>query len=314
MRLRLINNVTSFVRQKRDWILDYNARKERVLLKDKLRYRLKILYLACKRFYDNSLFSKDVGALTYATFMSLVPLVAVLFAVARMCGLDEVFVNWLATVLNGQPEIAENVVALVHNYLANTSNQAIILVGVALMLYPLYSLMNKIDISWSGIWGVSERKLGLRLVRDYVLLYLVFLVLLILTLFVNLKAYLLLDILDGYDLVGDMASLLMPAMTVLPLTIFFLVMFCYIPNTKVELSRGLVPSLTCAILIEALKSLYIYAQVFLTSYNVIYGSLAVLPLFLLWLQCVWVIIEFCVAWCCAAQNVGQNPKDILLLR
>lgn len=314
MRLRLINSVTSFVMQKRDWILDYNARKERVLLKDKLRYRLKILYLACKRFYDNSLFSKDVGALTYATFMSLVPLLAVLFAVARICGLDDMFIAWLLQALNGQPAFAEKVVGFVHNYLLNTNNQTIILVGIGFMLYPLYSLMNKIDISFSNIWGVKERTLGGKLFRDYVLLYVVFVVLLILTLFVNLKALFLLSIIEEYDLAGSMARAILPASTVIPLTIFFLVMFCYIPNTNVQLSRALVPALVSAILIEALKYLYIYVQVFLTGYNVIYGSLAFLPLFLLWLQCVWVIIEIGVAWSYAAQNLDNYGKETLLLQ
>lgn len=274
--------------------------------------RLKIAYLAWRRINDNSLYSKDVAALTYATFTSLIPLVAVLFAVARICGLDEVFINWLATVLHGQPEVAENVVGLVHNYLKNTSNQTIILVGVGFMLYPLYSLMNKIDISFSGIWGVNERPLGFKLFRDFVFLYIVFFLILLLTLFVNLKVLLFQSLIEDYDLIGNILSLLSQVITVIPLTIFFLVMFCYLPNTKVQLSKVLVPALVCAILIDILKYIYIYVQVFLTSYNVIYGSLAVLPLFLLWLQCVWFIIEVSVAWSYALQNIDSFEKKLFI--
>ncbi len=59
----------------------------------------------------------------------------------------------------------------------------------------------------------------------------------------------------------------------------------------------------------ALQYGYIYLQVFLSSYNVIYGSLAAIPLFLLWLQISWAIVVFGALLCHTNQNIHYYDGD-----
>ena len=60
----------------------------------------------------------------------------------------------------------------------------------------------------------------------------------------------------------------------------------------------------------ALQYGYIYLQVFLSSYNVIYGSLAAIPLFLLWLQISWAIVVFGALLCYTNQNLHHYDLDL----
>lgn len=71
---------------------------------------------------------------------------------------------------------------------------------------------------------------------------------------------------------------------------FLILVYRYIPNTYVSWRSVVVPGFLSSFFITALQYGYAYVQVFLTSYNVIYGSLAVLPLFLIWLQLTWTIV------------------------
>ena len=91
---------------------------------------------------------------------------------------------------------------------------------------------------------------------------------------------------------------------------FFVFCYCVIPNTYIRFRSTLVPSLLAGISMTALQYGYIYLQVFLSSYNVIYGSLAAIPLFLLWLQISWAIVVFGALLCYTNQNLHHYDLDL----
>lgn len=93
---------------------------------------------------------------------------------------------------------------------------------------------------------------------------------------------------------------------------FLFFVFCYyvIPNTYIRVRSTLVPSFLAGVCMTALQYGYIYLQVFLSSYNVIYGSLAAIPLFLLWLQISWAIVVFGALLCHTNQNIHYYDGDL----
>lgn len=82
-------------------------------------------------------------------------------------------------------------------------------------------------------------------------------------------------------------------------------MYIVIPNTKVKFSSGLVAGIIAGTAFQAFQSIYIFGQVYLSRYNVVYGSFAAIPLLLLWLQisCLIVLIGAEISY--ATQNL-QN--------
>ena len=79
--------------------------------------------------------------------------------------------------------------------------------------------------------------------------------------------------------------------------------FLFVPNTKVRLRYVWLPALIAALMTILLQKCYFYFQILFTSYSIIYGSFAALPLFLLWVQISWYIILGCVELCHANQKL-----------
>lgn len=88
---------------------------------------------------------------------------------------------------------------------------------------------------------------------------------------------------DNVDKIADIGetipSFILHLAAFVPMFLFFVFCYCVIPNTYIRLRSTLVPSFLAGICMTALQYGYIYLQVFLSSYNVIYGSLAAIPLF-----------------------------------
>lgn len=122
------------------------------------------------------------------------------------------------------------------------------------------------------------------------------------------------NMVDNVDRIADIGdtipSFILHLAAFVPMFLFFV--FCYyvIPNTYIRVRSTLVPSFLAGVCMTALQYGYIYLQVFLSSYNVIYGSLAAIPLFLLWLQISWAIVVFGALLCHTNQNIHYYDGDL----
>jgi len=77
------------------------------------------------------------------------------------------------------------------------------------------------------------------------------------------------------------------------------------PNTKVYLKHALIPGVLSGVAMQLLQIFYINSQIWVSSYNAIYGSFAALPLFMLWLQISWTICLFGAELTYTNQNLEQ---------
>ena len=90
---------------------------------------------------------------------------------------------------------------------------------------------------------------------------------------------------------------------------FFVVLYIFMPNTRVRPSSAVVPGILAGIAMQVLQYVYINSQIFLSSYNAIYGSFAALPLFMLWMQISWTICLFGAELCYTNQNLDYYDYD-----
>lgn len=275
----------------------HSIHKEAKSITDRFMGWLKVVWIGCKVFYNNGLFAKDIPALAFATFTSLVPLLAIVFAIARGFGFDEYVTDWLMNSFRSQAVITEQLVVYVGNYLENTSSTPIYVAGILFMLYALYSLINKIETSFNGIWETKERP-----VRKMLYDYTMFTAAMCIMIAASSCVYVF-PVFTENQVISFFVN-------VLTMMAFLILVYKYIPNTFVSLRSVVFPSFLASILATALQYGYTYLQVYLTSYNVIYGSLAVLPLFLLWLQFMWTIVMAGVVICYARQNLHHHDDGI----
>ena len=88
----------------------------------KMKSWLKMGMLAGRIFYIKDMWARDVAALTFASFMALIPFMAMMFVIARGFGYTAMLESWLSTTFEAQPVVAQTIVNFVHNYIENTQS------------------------------------------------------------------------------------------------------------------------------------------------------------------------------------------------
>ncbi|MDD2601978.1 MAG: YihY/virulence factor BrkB family protein [Prevotella sp.] len=242
--------------------------------------------------------------LTFNTMMAIIPLFAVIFAVGRGFGFEAYITDWLRRVMVSQPQVADAILTLADSYIKYTHTGVVIGVSLVFMLYSVVSLFDNIESVFNGIWGVKKERNFAKAAVDYVSI--IFLVPLVIILLSGLSVFfqsILGRIPDFQVLTPLLRGLIGLAVPLLLLTIFFTLMYTYLPNTRVRMRMVWFPALLAAITTAGLQAVYIHFQILFTSYSVIYGSLAALPLLMLWLQLSWFI-------CIGFAELGRANQEL----
>lgn len=245
---------------------------------------LKKLLLAVEFFTTRRVIDM-AAALTYSTLLALVPILAVVFGVARGFGYNKYIEVWFRELLGSQPQAADAIVNFVNSYLVHTKSGVLLGVGLVLMLYTVLMLTLNVEKTFNTIWQVKHRRSLYRAVTDYLAMLLLVPVVIVLV--------------SGLSIAG---ARLLPYVL---MVVVFMGMYMCVPNTKVRLQVVIVPGILAGVGMQALQLFYIHAQVLLSSYNAIYGSFAALPLFMLWVQLSWTICLFGVELCYTNQNMDE---------
>jgi membrane protein len=268
--------------------------------------QLRILALAVRGYHEDSCKFR-ASALTFYSLLAIVPVLALLFGVAKGFGLQKRVEAEILESFKGQEEIAQRIVAFANSLLANAQGGLVAGVGILLLLWSVMKVLGNIEHSFNEIWGVTKpRSLG-RKFSDYFSLILVCPILLAVasstTVVVSSHAR---QLLEGIPLLNSLEPVLLLPLKLLPygaLWVTFTFLFIFMPNTKVKLKAGLIAGVVSGTLFQIVQWAYINLQIGAAQYSAVYGSFAALPLFLIWLQMSWLILLFGAEIAFAVQNV-----------
>ena len=170
--------------------------------------------------------------------------------------------------------------------------------------------LQKIELTFDDIWHTGERSWK-QIFTEYPTILFGLGLMILFASSINVWTV---NVVDNVDKIADIGetipSFILHLAAFVPMFLFFVFCYCVIPNTYIRFRSTLVPSFLAGICMTALQYGYIYLQVFLSSYNVIYGSLAAIPLFLLWLQISWAIVVFGALLCHTNQNIHYYDGDL----
>ncbi len=262
---------------------------------------LKRLVVTVKFFTTRSV-TDLASALTYSTLLAIVPILAVVFAIARGFGFSKYIEVWFRDALSSQPQAAETIIGFVNSYLVHTKGGLFLGIGLVFMLFTVLMLISNIEKAFNRIWQVRHPRSLFRTITDYLAMF--FLVHCYCGNFGFVYS-------DGYLCARykricsarscdefcnhGYAYVLMSGV--------FVCLFIFMPNTKVNFSAAFFPGILSGIAMQLLQVFYIHSQIFLSSYNAIYGSFAALPLFMLWVQISWLICLFGAELSYTSQNM-----------
>ena len=257
----------------------------------------------------------QASALTYSTLLAIVPMLAVVFAIARGFGYNKYIEIWFREVLSSQPQVADVIVSFVNSYLVHTKSGIFLGVGLIFMLYTVLMLVNNVEETFNQIWQVNNSRPILRSFANYLAMFFLFPIIIVVSTGLSVFMETMADSMDNLAVLGPFIHKLLQYSPYMLMSLFFIVLYVYMPNTEVRLSCAIIPGILAGIAMQVLQVVYIHSQIWVTGYNAIYGSFAALPLFMLWIQISWTICLFGAQLTYTNQNqnrfgINLEPLDV----
>lgn len=266
---------------------------------------LRIIHLSLNEFHKDNC-SLHASALTFYTLLSIVPMLALAFGVAKGFGLDEVLEKEILSHVHGQETVILKSISFARQILENTKGGLIAGIGVISLFWTIIKVLTYIELSSNQIWGVPEGRPWTRRISDYLAISLICPILFIVangaTLLVSTELEILSEMLGFWNLP------LLVVLGILPYcAIWTLLTFLYLcmPNTKVQFSAAVLAAIVAGSLYQIFQWVIIDFQIGIAHYGSIYGSFAALPLFLIWLQASWLIVLLGSELSFTYQNIGS---------
>lgn len=267
---------------------------------------IKTANLTIRSFLDSDIQS-TACALTFRLLLALVPALALLFAIGRGFGFENLLTSELFRYFPSQQKALETAMRFVDSYLSQASEGLFVGVGIIVLLWTLISLISSVEDAFNAIWGVKRGRSLWRKITDYTAIFLILPILMVsgagLTMFMSgtISRYL--------PFVTPIVGLLLDLASVVLIWLFFTGCYMLIPNARVKFLNALPAGILAGVSYQVLQWLFVGGQIYVSKYNAIYGGFAFLPLLLIWLQLVWLFTLTGALICCSAQSINDYaPK------
>lgn len=275
--------------------------------------QLRIVMLAYKGFNEDKCLHK-ASALTYYSLLSIVPIFAMFFGIAKGFGYEKDLEVQLQVQFADKKDLIDQVIEFANSMLNNTKGGLIAGIGAVMLLWSVLKVLGNIELSFNEIWDLKKQRTPVRKLTDYLTIMLIAPILLVLSRssiyyiseFVATKA----ETIEVFSKIGGLISF---GMKLIPHSIMWFVftfLYMIIPNTKVKFQPAFLAGVIAGILFQLLQWGYVEFQVGVARYNAIYGSFAALPLFLIWMHTSWIIVLLGGEICFAKQNVNKYEFEM----
>lgn len=299
--IKLFGKVIEFVTQ-RIWKIRLSkvTKRQGILIK-----QLRVISLAIKGFKeDNCLVSAT--ALTFYTLFSIVPILALIFAIAKGFGYEKTLQDQILDNYSQYREVLTNAFVYANSMLSTTKGGLIAGIGIVLLLWSVMKLLISIENSFNEIWEVRVGRSWIRKTTDYLTIMMVGPLLLIISAGLEVAIS---NQLGNLEMLGFFGTILLKGLAYLLVGGVFTFLYVALPNTKVHFKPAFMASVVATILFELLGWAYIRFQVGANQMNAIYGTFAALPLFLIWVQYSWYIVLFGAELAYANQYVDHYELE-----
>jgi len=268
--------------------------------------QLRIFLLAIRKFYEDKC-QLMAAALTYYFLLSIVPLLAVIFGIAKGFGLEKILETQLIEHFSQYGEVVSRMINFAKNLLERTRGEVIAGVGVIMLLWTVIKVLINVERSFDDIWGVKKMRSFMRRVSDYISVMIIcpFLLMVSASITVFLSTQLKMFV-SRIPFLANISGFIFFILGFLPyciIWVLFTFIYLFVPNTRVNFRSAILGGIIGGTIYELVQWTYINFQIEVAKVNAIYGSFTALPLFLLWLYVSWLVLLFGAELTFAHQNV-----------
>jgi len=264
-----------------------------------------ILVISVNRFVGDACMV-SASALTFYSVLSFIPIVALVLGIAKGFGVGKVLEQQIREQTFTDPQVMDFVVQFANHALENTKGGLITGLGIMILLWSVIKVLGNTELAMNRIWGIKRGRKLTRKFSDY--LSVMFIAPILLTLISGINVFLtsnLQTIAVEEGFLRYASSLIIWLVNVLPyLLVWFLFVFLYMymPATPVKFKYAILAGIIAGTVYQVMQWFYNRFQIGVSSYNAIYGSLAALPLLLVWLQLSWSIVLWGTELCYIFRN------------
>ena len=272
---------------------------------------LKTIILVVRGFNSKQL-NMTANALTYNLVFAIIPILAMILAIAKGFGFAEVIEAHMHRSMLGETEIMPQVMGMVYRYLDTAQGGTFLGIGLLILIWAVYSFFRNVEQAFNTIWDVKQSRSIVRQMTTYIAVLFLVPILVIATTGVSLIVQ---STLESAELAAKMSqwhnSLVQIAQFMLVWGIF-LWMYIAIPNTKVHFRSAIFPAVLMGTLFQLLQMLSMYVIMFLGRTSIVYGAFAAIPIIMIWLQWTCLLILIGAEMSFAIQNNEQfeYEKDL----
>ena len=255
--------------------------------------QLKIIMLAARGFLNDKV-QLRASALTFYSLLSIIPVAAIAFAIAKGFSLDENLKQLITTKFESQPEVLNWLLKNANNAIEQTRGGPVAGVGVIVLFWSVMSLLHRIENSFNHIWQVRASRPWYRKFTDYITIMLIAPVFIILS--SSIKVFIGTELAEFItrapilDFFKPVISFLIKFSPYLISWIVLTILFIIMPNAKVKFVPAMISGIIVGTILQILQWIYVDLQFGITKLNAIYGSFAAFPLLILLLQSSWIVV------------------------
>jgi membrane protein len=259
-----------------------------------IRY-LRVLTYAVRGFHIDKCHLR-ASALTFYSLLAFVPVVAMVFAVAKGFGFRKLMEKSLMEKFSGHEAVMQQVISSADLFLESAKGGIIAGVGVALLFWTVVKVIGHVEQAFNDIWHIQKARPVGRKFSDYLSMIMICPLLFIMS--SSFAIYLTTQmriITHKIELLGMVAPGIFFAINCFPyiiIWILFTFSYIFLPNTRVRFDSALIAGVIAGTTFQLVQYGYLHFQVGVARYNAIYGSFAALPLFLIWMQISWLVVLF----------------------
>ncbi len=270
---------------------------------------LKVMMITIRTFSSEKIGFQAV-ALSFFSTMSVVPFIAIAFAVTGGLGLDDKLAELLYNYFNNSQHVIDTMLGFARNIINTAQGGGMGLVSALLFAWIVIWMMMNVERVFNNVWKVTKsRNIFKRL--SVIFIMLVVSPLVVMVFFAGAIMYS-----HMFEYIGIDMNAFGPFKTILTWVLFstvaiftFSAMYKFIPNADVRYGSALRAAVPAGIAFATMNYIYLETQVLVTRLNAVYGAFAAVPLFMVWINIGWFIILIGAELSYAFQHVDDYNID-----
>lgn len=250
----------------------------------------KLLLLTTENFHisNSSLWSSNLSF--YAIF-SFIPILAIVMSIASYFGFKDLIADSLFTLLPVNVEVYHYILSFTDAIMKTSKEGIVTVVAIVSLIWAIIKIFSLIEYSFNAIWKVENSRNIFRKITDYTSIVILFPFAVIASNLISSYIRKKVELFSSdLSIFGSITLNILKFSNLITLCLLLSIIYITIPNTKVKFQSAMLAGVFSGILIFLLQYGFFKFQNFLINYDAVYGSFAIIPVFLLWQRFFWSIV------------------------